>query len=115
LNDLGISYTVQFRLRSERGVRRYYDFLFPELRIVLEVNGDYWHGNPLLYKSGDIINSVYGKIKVDVLWEKDRKKREFAENRGYRVIYLWESEMKGKTDEEVLAVFKSRILEGLYE
>lgn len=67
---------------------------------ILEVQGDMWHANPLFYKPGDII---MGKLPVEAIWEKDRKKRELALSNGFSLYEIWEHEIRScKTDEQLL-------------
>ena len=61
-------------------------------KVIIEINGDYWHANPNKYLPTDEI-SYPGNVKhmvVDV-WKRDGKKRSVVEKDGYRVVYLWES------------------------
>ena len=57
---------------------------------LIEFNGDYWHANPLLYD-----NSFYNKVSkltAAEIWNKDKKKHEYAAKHGYKVLVIWESE-----------------------
>lgn len=69
---------------------------------ILEVMGDFWHGNPKLYKSDDILNFPYKKIKAKELWLKDRIKKEKLEKRGFKVHYLWETDIRKMSDIDIL-------------
>jgi G:T-mismatch repair DNA endonuclease (very short patch repair protein) len=70
--------------------RKYqYDFFINE-NILLEVHGDYWHANPLFYGPGKKPLNHRQKYKI----EQDSKKKEFAEKYGYRIFYIWETEIK---------------------
>ena len=65
-----------------------YDFLiYPN--IIIEVQGDYWHGNPKFYgKNKKPLNQIQVLKK-----EQDVKKRKFAQKNGYKVYYIWENEI----------------------
>jgi len=109
LKENNISYTHQFLLKINK-TRRFYDFYLPEFNIIIEVNGDYWHANPKVYKANDIINYCFGKKKAKEIWEKDKKKKEFAKIKGYKVIYIWEKSLhKLKTNKEILEHLKSKL------
>ncbi len=72
-----------------------YDFYFPQLHKILEVQGDYWHCNPTRYKPGSIVKMAgLGNIIVDHIWDCDALKKRSAEKQGYQVIALWESDFK---------------------
>jgi len=93
LNEMGISYTTQFCLKNEK-MRRFYDFLLIDIKLIIEVNGDYWHANPKLYKENDILNyKKFGTRTAKDMWIKDEFKKDFAEKKGYIVMYIWESEI----------------------
>lgn len=88
--------------------RTSYDFSLTNTRILIEVQGDFWHGNPLIYRKDDLIIQPRNLIKAQSLWQKDYIKRKNAEKYGYKVIYIWESEMKNLTNDELmqLIIFK---------
>lgn len=104
-----LSYCKQFTIKSSIRSRRHYDFLLSGTKLIIEVNGDYWHANPQTYKESDLINYAWGKVLASDVWEKDKRKKELAISRGYIVIYLWEKEMKGKTDEEVFNLLQKKV------
>lgn len=91
----------QFDLSYETNITLFgynYDFLINE-KIILEINGDMWHGNPKIYSSGDYVFS--GRILVDDLWEKDDRKSKIAIDNGYKILVLWESDIKSSSDEQL--------------
>lgn len=65
-----------------------YDFCYKNK--IIEFNGDYWHCNPILYKS-DYYHKVM-KITAKEIWEKDEIKIQLAKDKGYDVLVVWESE-----------------------
>ncbi|MFA5999993.1 MAG: hypothetical protein WC783_03390 [Candidatus Paceibacterota bacterium] len=88
--------------------RKSYDIKLNPFKIIIEVNGDYWHANPLIYKENDILNS--NKTAKDI-WKKDLDKKINAEKYGYTVIYLWESELKNKEPNEIINILFNKINE----
>jgi G:T-mismatch repair DNA endonuclease (very short patch repair protein) len=93
LNYLSISYTTQFLLKG-----KLFDFRLSNTNILIEVNGDYWHCNPIKYKIDEVVRFPGREEKVFNIWEKDRKKKELAEKEGFNVIYIWEDEIKKSTN-----------------
>lgn len=89
LNYLSVSYTTQFILKG-----KLFDFRLSNTNILIEVNGDYWHCNPNKYKIDEVVRFPGREEKVSNIWEKDKKKREIAEKEGFKVIYIWEDEIK---------------------
>jgi len=96
LTFLNIPYQWQFWIN-----RKSYDFRISKTKIIIEVNGDYWHANPNLYKSDDIINYPDGRKKASEIWGRDDKKRQNAEKYGYQILYIWESELNKIDDVDI--------------
>ena len=65
-----VLYVKQFRYKL--GVA---DFYLPEENIIIECDGDYWHNLPNYKK-------------------RDKKQTEWLEENGYKVVRLWESDIK---------------------
>lgn len=89
LNFLLIPYTTQFTLKG-----KIFDFRISNTNILIEVNGDYWHCNPSKYKVDEVVSFPNGCKKVSDIWKKDEEKKLKAENAGYKVVYIWEEEIK---------------------
>lgn len=77
------------------------DIIIPSLNTVIEINGDYWHGNPLKYKENDIICKWGGDVIVKEIWEHDKKRNKQIESFGFKVIVLWESDIKELNSEKL--------------
>jgi G:T-mismatch repair DNA endonuclease (very short patch repair protein)/ribosomal protein S8E len=105
LLDSNITYTTQFKIKTKS-----YDFLLNDIKTILEVNGDYWHCNPSIYKAEDIICFPYGNITAQERWNRDAKKHQLAIDNGYKIVYIWESEIKEtKTDESLKQLIIEKI------
>lgn len=99
---------VEFQ-KHFNGVSYQYDFFLPSLNLIIEYQGDYWHFNPKKYPSGSLVTRPKkGKVLVDTIWERDRKKKEAIENLGYKVIYFWESDYKEKGIEFIQTLISVR-------
>jgi len=106
LKENNITYTSQFIIKKNKK-RRFYDFYLNEYKIIIEVNGDYWHANPKIYKPNDIIHYCFGMKKAKEIWKRDEEKRLIAENKGYKVIYIWEKELNElKNNKKILEHLK---------
>jgi len=81
-----------------------YDMVFDN--IIIEVQGDLWHANPNKYKADDFIMKTK---KVSEIWEKDKRKKEIAENNNYILIPIWECDIKPKSDEQLITFIKELI------
>jgi very-short-patch-repair endonuclease len=90
LEELHITYKSQFFINT--GDRTFsYDFYLPDHNIIIEVDGDYWHGGPGVSKYW------HG---VEVTKETDILKDSVAQERGYTIIRLWESQLN--TDKKLI-------------
>ncbi|MBS4211810.1 hypothetical protein [Neobacillus rhizophilus] len=78
IKDLGVKYLKQVFLGSDFNFKA--DFVIGT--IVIEANGDYWHGNPILYP----IPNEMQKLAI----EKDLIKKRYFEELGYKVYEIWE-------------------------
>jgi very-short-patch-repair endonuclease len=76
------------------------DILIPSMNLVIECDGDYWHGNILFNK-----NIISERISKQIEYDKIRT-NELIE-KGFKVLRLWEYEIKKMSLEE----FKSILLE----
>ena len=70
-----------------------FDFGCKDKKILLEVHGDYWHGNPLLYsldcqEGKKILNKTQQSKKL-----RDNEKYNFATDHGFKVYYIWEHDI----------------------
>ena len=79
-----ISYYFQYFI-MDNGVCKSYDFKIKGKPLIIEVDGDFWHGNP---------NTKNHHIHVDETIENDKLKMKMAESRGLKIIRLWESDIK---------------------
>lgn len=79
LNKLGIEFTEQFALEDRR-----YDFYIPANKLLIEVDGTYWH-------------CKYNRDKPNVVQQKNMKndlyKNQLAEDHGFEILRLWEDEL----------------------
>jgi hypothetical protein len=83
-----------------------YDFTYNNK--IIEFNGDYWHANPLMHKSTDVIRGL--KITAKEKWDMDNLKIELAKINGYDVLTIWEidyNENKENTLQKCLNYLKN--------
>jgi very-short-patch-repair endonuclease len=97
----GYTVTTQFQLGK---------FLFDahviETNILIEVNGDYWHCNPKVYKNG-AINEMQKSHQ-----RRDFAKKAFAAKMGYYLITIWELDINQRKIEIVEWLLKKVKLHG---
>lgn len=72
-------------------VNRYIcDIFVPEINLIIEYNGDYWHCNPEKYES-DYYHK-YKKKTAKQIWEYDKNKIDLLIEKGYNYEIIWESD-----------------------
>jgi len=62
------------------------DFFLPDHNLIIEVQGDYWHGNPRSFPNLNQIQKINQR--------RDKAKKTFFENKNFRILYLWEYDLK---------------------
>lgn len=100
LKNNNIDFGIEFKL-GKKNEKRYfsYDIIINDTKKLIEVNGDYWHGNPKIYKESDLILKGSRKeLLVGTKWQMDKRKIEYAKESGYRVLVVWESDLKTELD-----------------
>ncbi len=81
------------------------DIMNASKKIIVEVNGDYWHCNPQFWKPNDV-HSFKKKTAQDV-WDSDHKRKCYLESLGYSVHVIWEQDIiKGK-EQFIIDFFES--------
>lgn len=73
------------------------DIYLPELKLGIEVNGDYFHKNPRLYKDPNELANLPRldkSILVSDIWKRDADKIELAKAKGIKLIQIWEYDIK---------------------
>ena len=86
------------------------DIVLPKYRTVIFVNGCFWHGHEgCRYFVWPKSNTEFWKKKINANIHRDAVKHEQLEALGWRVIIVWECELK-KDKEIALSNLKSEIL-----
>lgn len=101
LEKLKIKFIWQYKLIVD-GVYRYFDFMLVDYNILVEVDGDFWHANPLMYDT----NKLH-EVQIKTL-NNDAIKNEMVRNANIKLIRFWASEV---TD----AGFLEKLKEVLHE
>ena len=66
------------------------DIYFPELKLAIEFNGDYWHANPKLYNENCIMKFRRCTLSAGEIWERDKFKKNLCEEKLIKLITIWE-------------------------
>lgn len=90
LVTLGVRYTYSYIFQ-----RRQFDFFLPDVMTVVELQGDFWHGNPTKYTE-NLLRDHQKMKRLD-----DRVKKSLVERNGLRYVEFWESEMYNSIEEVI--------------
>lgn len=84
LDKLGLNYVQQFEAKD---IGRFYDFMLPNQNILIEIDGDYFHKNPMMYESP--INATQRRnVRIDEL------KNKWALLHSFCLIRIWEYDIR---------------------
>jgi hypothetical protein len=72
-------------------VKHEYDFYISSLNLIVEFDGDYWHGNPALFELDARMKQQY---RIDESWT------EKAKVGGYYLTRVWASSMQSSDARE---------------
>jgi very-short-patch-repair endonuclease len=97
LEKLGVKYEEQYYAES---IKRYYDFFLPEHRVIIEVDGDYWHSYGKVYEEMTPTQKKNARV--------DKIKNEWALSHGIPIIRIWEHEIN-KEPQKVLKLLEDRL------
>ena len=82
LDALGIVYIYQFKAES---IGRYFDFFLPQANLIIEVDGDYFHGYGKLHEEKN-------KMQKHAEWV-DKQKDMWALSHGIPILRFWEHDI----------------------
>jgi very-short-patch-repair endonuclease len=71
--------------------RKIYDVYIPSLNTLVEVNGDYWHYNPVIYDRDHYDKSR--DLHAGDIWDRDEYKVNLALENGYQIFTLWQKDL----------------------
>ena len=83
LKKLKVEYQRQFYAKD---IKRYYDFYVPELNVLIEVDGDYYHSYGKIYEEMTPMQKKNHRV--------DELKNEWAAFHGYALIRIWEHDIR---------------------
>lgn len=95
LKDLGVT---DFNFSQILNRKYQYDFRIGK-NILLEVHGDYWHGNPKKYGESSGLKPLNEQQKNKIT--QDKIKEQYAKENGWKLFVIWEEEIN-KEDWSVL-------------
>ena len=97
LKKLGIKYQEQYYAES---IKRYYDFYLTDYKVLIEIDGDYYHGYGKVHEEKSPMQKKNERV--------DNIKNEWAGMHGIPLIRIWEHDIN-KTPEKVMNFLKERL------
>ena len=89
------------------------DIVLPKYKTVIFVNGCFWHGHDgCKYFVWPKNNADFWKAKIQSNIERDKTTCFLLEELGWRVVLIWECELKPKQKEATLAALEKLLLSG---
>lgn len=83
---------VGWKMHQKMGKSRP-DFVFPSEKLVVFIDGCFWHGCPICGRIPKT-NKAYWKKKIELNKERDRRNSRAIRRLGYRVIRIWEHQIQ---------------------
>jgi hypothetical protein len=83
---------------SKKGKFFQYDFTDNDKHKIIEYNSDMYHANPTIYKIEDHPHPYRKWLTSKDIWKHDDEKLKTAEENGYAVLTIWDSEYRKNPD-----------------
>ena len=80
------------------------DFVLSK-NVIIEIQGDYWHANPRIYNENN-----YTEVQIKNI-RRDKAKKTFLKNKGYKIFYFWEYDIKKKPNLCIKKLEKIKLME----
>ena len=97
LHRLGLRYVI-----GDKRLPGTPDLVFPKYKTVVFVHGCFWHGHACRQGRPPKTNAGFWSPKIDANRERDARKERALRELGWRVITVWECELKSKQCAEVV-------------
>jgi len=89
LKEIGVKYETQKVIGA-----KIFDFFIPHKNMIVEVDGDYWHANPLVYENKELNKTQTRNVK------NDKFKEVLARGYGYVLERVWEYDLNNNYKKE---------------
>jgi DNA mismatch endonuclease (patch repair protein) len=102
-----LRFIVMLKSGKITGWRRNYslfgkpDFVFPKTRLVVFIDGCFWHGCSFCYAASPKSNTSFWKQKFARNKERDLQSTRILRSLGWRVLRIWEHELSRKNENAV--------------
>ncbi len=103
-----IEYLKEFKIKGWRRNYKLYgnpDFVFLKLKTAIFIDGCFWHGHNCKNNMPKT-NEEYWKNKIEKNKKRDKKVTEHLINKGWKVIRIWECQLKKKNKDQLINMLK---------
>jgi len=91
----------EFKISKVNGGIWIFDFTDIENKKIIEFNGDVYHANPIKFNENDYPHPFRKTKTSKEIWQKDDEKIKSAEENGFKVLVIWDSEFKKNKKETI--------------
>lgn len=82
MKEIGVDFEAQKIVGN-----KIFDFYIPSKNLIVEVHGDYWHSNPLIYEEKDLNKTQIKNLRNDIF------KETLVKGMGYSMEIIWEYDL----------------------
>jgi hypothetical protein len=102
----GHSTGKEWWLKTQDGKVKFYDFTVPELKLIIEYQGERYHPNPETLSEAECSNwkTPYTNATANDVYANDQEKLKLANSNRFDVIYVWSSDDINKSLETILQI-----------
>lgn len=99
LQKNNVNLSIEYKIKKEDIGYYSYDIIINNTNKLIEVYGDYWHGNPKIYKNNDILlKNTSREMLVSDKHDFDKKKNNYALSNNYELMIIWEYDINNNWD-----------------
>ena len=91
------------------------DLVFPAYKAAIFVHGCFWHGHDCRYFKLPSTNTAFWEEKIGKNKQRDALAQASLRKEGWRIMVVWECELKGKHKDHLLAMLASRLVKWIKE
>jgi hypothetical protein len=92
----------EHKIEKEEGGVWLYDLTDLKNKKIIEYHGDDYHGNPKKYLAEDHPHPFSKNITAQEMWDKDKRKLNRANEEGFEVLTIWDSEYRWGNKQKVI-------------
>jgi len=83
-------------------IKAFYDFYLPKYNTIIEVDGDFYHCNPIKYPNGSICKTQEKNLK------RDQQKNQWAQDNSFKLLRFWETDIN-TNPQQIIEILKREL------